>query len=139
MDKQSPPPYTYQAPPPNPGTYPPGSYPSQPSSGIYQPPGAPHVNHSGQAPIHHIEHTVVIATAPAAYGPNPIQIGCPYCHAVITTAVETEPTTKTHLFALILCVIGCWLCCCFPYCMDSCQSKKHFCPSCKAYLGEYNN
>ncbi|KAF7267722.1 hypothetical protein GWI33_019080 [Rhynchophorus ferrugineus] len=132
MEKELPPPYA-----PQPVMYPPGAYPPPPQPGYPPPPqaGYPPIG----MPTPSVGHTVIVTTtSPAAYGPEPIGVTCPYCHAAITTTVETEPNTKTHLSALLLFVCGCWLCCCIPYCMDSCQSKKHFCPNCKAYLAEYS-
>ncbi|CAB3258140.1 unnamed protein product [Arctia plantaginis] len=72
-------------------------------------------------------------------GPKPASLSCPSCHAQITTRVERKTTTKTHLFALLLCFLGCWCCVCVPYCMDSCQNADHYCPSCNAYIGSYSN
>ncbi|XP_055378377.1 lipopolysaccharide-induced tumor necrosis factor-alpha factor-like [Condylostylus longicornis] len=71
-------------------------------------------------------------------GPGPSQVTCSSCRATIITQVEYEASTKTHLFALLLCLFGLWPCVCLPYCMDSCQSGRHYCPNCRAYLGTYN-
>ncbi|XP_030766180.1 lipopolysaccharide-induced tumor necrosis factor-alpha factor homolog [Sitophilus oryzae] len=126
MQKDAPPPYSPNAPGfvPNqqPGMYPPGAYPPPP--------------HAGPPPVT-VGHTVIVTTAPRPLGPNPAHTTCPYCHADIITSVETEASTKTHLFALLLCLFVCWPCVCLPYCMDSCLDKKHYCPNCKAYLGTY--
>ncbi|KAJ8925138.1 hypothetical protein NQ315_001320 [Exocentrus adspersus] len=70
------------------------------------------------------------------FGPHPTSTVCPSCHSQIATNVKTEATTRTHLFALLLCLVGC---CCIPYCIDSCQSQNHYCPNCGAYLGTYEN
>ncbi|XP_050300909.1 cell death-inducing p53-target protein 1-like isoform X2 [Anthonomus grandis grandis] len=143
MSKDGPPPYDgapapgFQQPH---GQYPPGQYPS----GQYPPGQYP----SGQYPpgqyppppqASNIQHTVIVGGPPLTLGGEPMRTQCPHCHANITTSIETEANTKTHLFALLLCVFGCWLCCCIPYCMDSCQSKKHYCPNCKAFLGAYSD
>lgn len=57
---------------------------------------------------------------------------CPQCRASIQTTVKYEPSTKTHLFAGLLCLMGCWGgCCLIPYCVDSCQAAEH---SCKSFL-----
>ncbi|KAJ8970701.1 hypothetical protein NQ317_000599 [Molorchus minor] len=122
MEKQQPPPYS----PPQPGFYPPGPPPSGPH---VPPPAADHTTHT----------VIVTHAAPLILGPNPSATVCPSCHAQITTTVETEATTKTHLFALLLCLFGCYPCCCIPYCVDSCQSQNHYCPNCRAYLGKYDN
>ncbi|EDW56813.1 GM15935 [Drosophila sechellia] len=53
------------------------------------------------------------------------------------TKVEFEPNTKTHLMALLICMLGGICCCCIPYSTDSCQSAKHTCRSCGAFVGTY--
>ncbi|KAK0177885.1 hypothetical protein PV328_001889 [Microctonus aethiopoides] len=109
--------------PPPPGFAPPPPYtagPSPPPPGMQQPPA-------------------VVFVQPAVFGPDTQRLSCPSCQASISTRVETEPSSKTHLFALLLCIIGCWPCAPCPYCMDSCLVKKHYCPSCSAYLGQYEN
>ncbi|CAL7933563.1 unnamed protein product [Xylocopa violacea] len=63
---------------------------------------------------------------------------CPHCHTDINTRVENTANTRTHLFALLLCVFGLWCCAPIPYCVDNCMSQKHYCPSCNIYLGQSN-
>ncbi|KAJ9587390.1 hypothetical protein L9F63_019091 [Diploptera punctata] len=79
--------------------------------------------------------TVIVQTA--VLGSQPCNMQCPSCHASIQTRVEYESTTKTHLFALLLCLICC-PCGLIPYCTDSCKSAHHYCPSCGTFLGAYN-
>uniref|UniRef100_A0A1I8NQQ1 LITAF domain-containing protein n=1 Tax=Stomoxys calcitrans TaxID=35570 RepID=A0A1I8NQQ1_STOCA len=79
----------------------------------------------------------VTTNSPPPVGPKPIDIYCPYCHCRITTRIEHNATTKTHIVAVIL---GCTICCCcLPYCIDSCRNANHFCPSCGAYIGTYGS
>ncbi|XP_066247642.1 lipopolysaccharide-induced tumor necrosis factor-alpha factor homolog [Euwallacea similis] len=131
MSKEAPPPYSGA---PAPGFNPPETYPP----GTYPPAG-----HVGPQTTHHTEHRVMVTTGniggPLLVGPNPMPTVCPFCHSSIVSTVETEANTKTHLFALLLCVFGCWPCCLIPYCMESCQSKKHFCPNCRAFLGTFSD
>ncbi|XP_029665904.1 lipopolysaccharide-induced tumor necrosis factor-alpha factor homolog isoform X2 [Formica exsecta] len=74
-----------------------------------------------------------------SFGSESQPMVCPHCHANISTRVETEATMKTHLMALLLCLFVCWPCAPCPYCMDSCQAKKHYCPACGSYLGSFDN
>ncbi|KAF2886091.1 hypothetical protein ILUMI_20083 [Ignelater luminosus] len=130
------------------------TYPPPPPP--YSPPGvAPPIHHApppgfappGQ-PIHEVhfhppaENTVIITNGPmmvTSFGPCPQYSTCPFCHHAISTRVETEPSTKTHLVAFFMCLFGCWPCCLLPYCFDSCQSKNHYCPYCGAFLGSYDD
>ncbi|XP_063987207.1 lipopolysaccharide-induced tumor necrosis factor-alpha factor homolog isoform X2 [Diachasmimorpha longicaudata] len=106
-----------QAPPP--GFVPPPPYTA----------GPPHA--AAPAPVIMVQHV--------ALGPESQRMACPHCHADISTRVESESNTKTHLFALLLCLIGCWPCAPCPYCMDSCLAKKHYCPACNSYIGQHEN
>ncbi|KAI4493254.1 hypothetical protein M0802_009542 [Mischocyttarus mexicanus] len=81
----------------------------------------------------------VIIVSNEAYGSEPRVMRCPHCGQNISTRVDTEANTKTHLFALLLCLVGCWPCVCIPYCMDTCLVKKHYCPSCGVFLGQSSN
>lgn len=40
-----------------------------------------------------------------AVGPTPTLIVCPSCHQSVQTKLEYEPSTRTHLFALGLCLL----------------------------------
>lgn len=81
----------------------------------------------------------VIVQQPVPVGPDPVRIQCPSCGAQILTKMKYEPTTKTHVVALILCLFICWPCVCLPYCMDSCQNANHYCPNCDAFIGTYTS
>ncbi|XP_069686250.1 lipopolysaccharide-induced tumor necrosis factor-alpha factor homolog isoform X2 [Periplaneta americana] len=104
--------YPPQGPPPAYGMNPP-------------PPPGPHVT------------PAVIVQGPML-GSSPCNLQCPSCHASIQTRVDYEANTKTHLFALLLCLICC-PCGLIPYCTDSCKSANHYCPSCGTFLGTYSD
>ncbi|KAL2744852.1 lipopolysaccharide-induced tumor necrosis factor-alpha factor [Vespula maculifrons] len=104
------------------------------------PPPAYHV--SGASPVPPMmqpPHQNVVIVGAGSFGSDTQVMTCPYCQSSISTRVESEASTKTHLFALILCLTGFWCCAPMPYCMDTCLVKKHYCPSCKAFLGQSNN
>ncbi|CAA9997534.1 unnamed protein product [Nesidiocoris tenuis] len=72
------------------------------------------------------------------FGPESQSCVCPHCHSNVQTKVKREATTKTHLFALLICLLFCpcfWL----PYCCDSCQATNHYCPNCNNFLGKYDS
>ena len=108
----------------NQGQGPPGYYPQQPGPpGNYpQQPGQPRVVNRGLMGM---------------FGKDPVSTTCPNCGAnvskshaqqhqnrlpyfiQITTSVEVETGTIAWIAAGIICVFGCWCCCCIPLCMDS--------------------
>ncbi|XP_044733001.1 lipopolysaccharide-induced tumor necrosis factor-alpha factor homolog [Chrysoperla carnea] len=105
------------------GNPPPYSQAPPPGPGFHVPPTAP----------------PPVVLVPSNVGPDPATITCPSCRANIRTRIEYESTTKTHLFALLLFLIGCWPCCCIPYCMDSCNNANHYCPNCGSFIGSYKS
>ncbi|XP_049774515.1 lipopolysaccharide-induced tumor necrosis factor-alpha factor homolog [Schistocerca cancellata] len=82
--------------------------------------------------------TASVAVPAPAVGPGPSLVLCPTCGRHVQSDVTVKASTRTHLIAILLCTVGCWLCCCIPYCVDSCQAKNHYCPYCKTFLGTYD-
>nr|XP_036669487.1 lipopolysaccharide-induced tumor necrosis factor-alpha factor homolog isoform X1 [Drosophila suzukii] len=76
---------------------------------------------------------------PNVLGKNPSMATCPSCGVRRQTVVDYESSTKTHLVALLICLVGGICCCCIPYCKNSCKTAKHSCSSCGAYVGTYKN
>ncbi|KAJ2950762.1 hypothetical protein O0L34_g9026 [Tuta absoluta] len=72
-------------------------------------------------------------------GSMPSLITCRLCNMQVTTSVVFRPSVRTHLAALLLCVVGCWPFACVPYCVESCNSVDHYCPNCRGYIGSYQN
>ncbi|XP_075169476.1 lipopolysaccharide-induced tumor necrosis factor-alpha factor homolog [Haematobia irritans] len=70
-------------------------------------------------------------------GPESQQALCPQCQQSVQTKVEPKATTKTHLLALVLCVLGCCPCACCLYCTDCARNTEHYCPLCNSFLGTY--
>ncbi|XP_017474750.1 PREDICTED: extensin-1, partial [Rhagoletis zephyria] len=87
---------SYQQPPP--------PY-SQAVPGYYQPPPQ-HVHMQG-TPAPAPGPTVIIHTTAPRFTPvsnEPTTVTCPSCHAVVRTTVIYQPSSSTHLWALILCL-----------------------------------
>ncbi|KAG8227660.1 hypothetical protein J437_LFUL007856 [Ladona fulva] len=105
-----------------------------PPPGFHAPPPPYSPGPSGQGPI---GVTVVSTVVAPPLGPDSSRVVCPSCRATVSTRVDQETTTKTHLMCLIMCVFGLWPCCVIPYLMDSCKNTNHYCPSCGAFLGTY--
>ncbi|KAI5641925.1 LITAF-like zinc ribbon domain-containing protein [Phthorimaea operculella] len=72
-------------------------------------------------------------------GSMPSNTTCRSCNMQITTSVVFRPSARTHLAALLLCLVGCWPFACVPYCIESCNSVDHYCPNCRSYIGTYHN
>ncbi|PZC74327.1 hypothetical protein B5X24_HaOG207961 [Helicoverpa armigera] len=70
-------------------------------------------------------------------GPKESPMTCPSCQQRITTKVEYQATMRTHVCALMFCMVGCIPCMIIPYVMDSCKNADHYCPECNAFLGTY--
>lgn len=140
--------------PQQPGPYPSGypqqgqfDYGQQPNYSFGQPTAPPPY---GQEPQYYPQQQQPIMQQPmmsqqpaqvqiiqqGAVGANPQVMTCPNCREMVTSKVESSPTSSTHMTACLLGLIG-WFCCCciVPYCMDSCQAQKHTCPKCGNYLG----
>ena len=147
MEKVPPPPYQENMypqpgfqPPSQPQAYPPPMNQPQPyPQPMNQPQSYPQPMNQIPMQPGYPQPQVVTVTSPVMFGPNSIPTTCPYCHSQITTRVQSESSSKTHLFAVLLCLIGCIPCCLIPYCSDSCQNQNHYCPSCQAFLGSYTN
>lgn len=97
MDKSQPPPY-YNG-PPQPGFTPAQTYqPGQP----YPPP--PQQNY----PPPPQQSTVIIQTTTrpnlVPIGNEPTRVTCPSCHADILTSVKHTANSRTHCWALVLCL-----------------------------------
>ncbi|XP_055374580.1 uncharacterized protein LOC129607554 [Condylostylus longicornis] len=63
---------------------------------------------------------------------------CPACEKNIKYGYVTETNWSTHLLAAVLCIMGCCICSCIPYFVDSCKTRHYYCPNCRVYLGTYN-
>lgn len=85
----------------------------------------------------HPPPTTVIVTGALPVGPEPTKMRCPNCRMDIKTMTVSENQAGAHIACIVLFLLGCCLCSCIPYCMDSCKSVTHSCPNCKTYLGIY--
>ncbi|XP_043586681.1 lipopolysaccharide-induced tumor necrosis factor-alpha factor-like [Bombus pyrosoma] len=110
--------------------------PPPPPPGFIPPPP---LSHSVPPPSYEQPQTNPVIIRTLNFGPAQQNIICPTCHTNVFTIIEREANMKTHLFALGLCLLGCWCCVPCPYCMDSCLVTKHYCPSCRTYLGQSDN
>ncbi|XP_055921091.1 lipopolysaccharide-induced tumor necrosis factor-alpha factor homolog [Eupeodes corollae] len=72
-------------------------------------------------------------------GPRPSKITCPECGERRRTRMHFTANRRTHIFAVVLCLVG-WCCCActIPYCMRSCKTGHHYCSKCNRFLGSYD-
>lgn len=114
----------------------PGVYQGQP--GVYQ--GQPQVVTSKSslpcAVAIFLKFVAISVITSSPFGFDPLQLTCPSCRNPVTTRVDYEPSTKTHLMAGLMCLLF-WPCFCLPYMIDSCKNANHYCPHCSAYIGTY--
>nr|XP_021193644.2 uncharacterized protein LOC110378623 [Helicoverpa armigera] len=71
------------------------------------------------------------------FGFAPMPIVCPECGYTGMTVVTSRITICTHLCALILCLLCCWICAPLPYILRSCKDVYHYCRNCRSFLGMY--
>ncbi|XP_012264894.1 lipopolysaccharide-induced tumor necrosis factor-alpha factor homolog [Athalia rosae] len=83
--------------------------------------------------------SVHVFSAGASVGPDPCNITCQLCGETGITRTDKGASTRTHLFALVLCLVGCWPCAPCVYCVDSLLATKHYCGKCNAFVGVYNS
>lgn len=79
---------------------------------------------------------LVVYSAPAFFGPDPILVNCSYCDQTVLTKTNSSPGVLTWMMS--------WLCCCVnpllvlvPCCIRECKDIVHSCPNCQRQLGIY--
>ncbi|CAH2230602.1 jg19035 [Pararge aegeria aegeria] len=71
------------------------------------------------------------------FGFTPVTIVCPECGYTGMTVVASKITLCTHLCAVTLCLLCCWICAPLPYVLRSCKDVYHYCRNCRNFLGMY--
>uniref|UniRef100_A0A8C6TD91 LITAF domain-containing protein n=1 Tax=Neogobius melanostomus TaxID=47308 RepID=A0A8C6TD91_9GOBI len=126
--------------PPYPG--PPMNYPGgQP--GMYPPPqvgyqgGPPYPPQQGYVPTPVPTAAVTHMVVSPMLQDVPGQAVCPHCQQTVITCTEHTPGLMTWLICGGLAIFACFLCCCIPFCVDSCKDVEHRCPNCQKIIHIY--
>ncbi|XP_060945513.1 LITAF domain-containing protein-like [Limanda limanda] len=80
-----------------------------------------------------VTHVIVTPALQDAPG----QMLCPNCHQTVVTTTEHQAGLLTWAVCGVLTIFGCFLCCCIPFCIDSCKDVEHRCPSCHRVIYLY--
>ncbi|XP_061827759.1 LITAF domain-containing protein-like isoform X1 [Nerophis lumbriciformis] len=119
--------------PPYPGPY--NNYGgAAPQPGLYPSPnaGPPHVAYQG-GPTSTVTQVVVMPSLQDSPG----RAQCPHCRQIVVTQTEHKAGLMTWAICGGLTLFGCFLCCCIPFCVDSCQDVEHHCPNCRKTVHVY--
>ncbi|KAE9554168.1 hypothetical protein FO519_002648 [Halicephalobus sp. NKZ332] len=114
-------------------------YPDANSMPQPQPAYNPHQQNMGSPPPPPPQPATVVYVADCStFGPRSVAMTCPHCHQHIHSQVNYTSGLLSWLICGGCLLFGCWLgCCLIPFCVDDCKDAEHFCPNCKAYLGQY--
>ncbi|CAF0796197.1 unnamed protein product [Adineta ricciae] len=99
------------------------------------PPYTEKVSYESAPPPVQTAQPIFLGSPVVSIGTYPVQCICPHCR----TQIVSQTAKKPGLLAWLLCggmaLLGFWLCCFIPFCIDSCKDTEHYCPNCHILLG----
>uniref|UniRef100_A0A1A8JWP2 Annexin A11a n=3 Tax=Nothobranchius kuhntae TaxID=321403 RepID=A0A1A8JWP2_NOTKU len=78
--------------------------------------------------------TQVVVSQSHALRDLPGQTVCPHCHQNVVTFIRHSSGLLPWAISVGLFIIGCWVCCFIPFCIDSCKDVEHHCPTCNRII-----
>uniref|UniRef100_A0AAV2KES8 LITAF domain-containing protein n=1 Tax=Knipowitschia caucasica TaxID=637954 RepID=A0AAV2KES8_KNICA len=121
----------------------PGMYPPPPVAYQGGPPYPPQVEYimyaycPGYAPAPMPTAAVTHMVVSPMLHDVPGQAVCPHCQQTVTTCTEPSSGLMTWLICGGVALLGCCLCCCIPFCIDSIKDVEHRCPNCQRVIHIY--
>mmetsp|Transcript_25278 Transcript_25278/g.24676 ORF Transcript_25278/g.24676 Transcript_25278/m.24676 type:complete len:98 (+) Transcript_25278:353-646(+) len=67
---------------------------------------------------------------------RPIKIRCPNCQNDDFTHSATSASGMAWASCAVMCIFGCWCCCCIPFCMEDCKEADHRCKNCNSLVAQ---
>lgn len=75
----------------------------------------------------HVVQPVIVAAPMPIVGDYPVPCTCSHCGKQVVTRTEKKNGLLTWLICGGLVLIGFWLCCCIPFCVDACKVRLSLC------------
>lgn len=69
---------------------------------------------------------------------DPIKTYCANCEDEVHTNVISYPGPYAWGACMVCCLMGCWLFCCVPLCIDPLNKSRHYCDRCNKLLAVNN-
>lgn len=82
-----------------------------------------------------VETELIPYGADGNYYSNPRRVMCQFCNHEVITEVDKRIGFKSHFWAAVLCLMGCWPCAPCAYVVEELRDDVHICPNCGSMVG----